>query len=64
MINSGKDVFDILGIESREDSYTDLICDLFENWNVFKRRFCEEFANCSETEVDAYKLTVVPCEFF
>jgi hypothetical protein len=33
-----------------------LICDLFENWNVFKRRFCEEFANCSETEVDAYKL--------
>jgi hypothetical protein len=35
-----KDIFDILGIGGKEDSYTDLIKHFFDNWLDFKKRFC------------------------
>lgn len=40
-----QDVFEILGISGREDSYTDLVKNAFDNNQEFKRNFCKFFAN-------------------
>lgn len=41
---TNKDFFDILGINGREDSYTDLIKYAFDTSMEFKKKFCEFFA--------------------
>jgi hypothetical protein len=37
-------VFDILGVGTREDSYTDLVAYAFENHEIFRRKFLENLA--------------------
>jgi len=44
------DVFDILGISTKEDSYTNLIKYLFDNWKYFKNKFIEKFADNTKDE--------------
>jgi len=41
------DVFNILGISNREDSYIDLVKYLFDNWSYFKIRFCNMIAGAN-----------------
>ncbi|MEA4989187.1 MAG: PD-(D/E)XK nuclease family protein [Anaerovorax sp.] len=50
-----KDVFEILGINSREDSYTELIKNAFDNSKEFKDNFCILFAGYKS---DDFELSV------
>lgn len=47
---SNKDVFEILGINSREDSYTDLVKYAFDNSEEFKSNFCKFFAGYESSD--------------
>lgn len=42
-MDTNYDVFDILGISRKEDSYTNLVKYLFDNWNGFKQKFIKKF---------------------
>ena len=51
-MDTNYDVFDILGISRKEDSYTNLVKYLFDNWNYFKQKFIEEFAENTKDEFE------------
>lgn len=46
------DIFDILGISTKEDSYTNLVKYLFDNWKDFRRKFIEKLAENSKEEFE------------
>lgn len=50
-----KDIFEILGIDSREDCYTDLIKYFFDNWKDFKIKFIKWLAKNPD---DDFKLEI------
>ena len=51
-MDTNYDVFDILGISRKEDSYTNLVKYLFDNWNDFKQKFIEKFAENTKDEFE------------
>ncbi len=55
---STSDVFDVLGISGREDSYTDLLKFAFDNNEHFKKNFSKYFSGNAIKQYDDYKLWV------
>ena len=57
-----KDIFDILGINGREDSYTDLIYSIFEISKDFKENLLRKFFE-GDNEVEKLKMKIRSCYF-
>ena len=57
-----KDIFDILGISGREDSYTDLIYSIFEISEGFRKKLLKKFFNGNE-DIDNFEMKIRSCYF-
>jgi len=53
-------IFDILGITSREDSYTGLICNAFQNLEEFRKNIIENFFELKTQMDKTWKVKVRP----